>query len=237
MLCPGSCEFCFWFIEGGISGVISCFIAMLAVGSTYEGGLSDFFINTAKDYSLLAGLGAGFVVSSFLCVSISLCTNKIKTEEDEAEEWSKTMSIDNPLNPYRAIYREELEAVDAGPVITAETMAKIFRGAQKVSYIGGSLSIILFIVVIPAVALSYEVLTQEQFDAWLSVCQIWCLICTVFVVLFPPIEEGFQIWRQYRNNRDKKHKINNDEAFSGVSLDGYINSVITDESIATDTRM
>ena len=173
---------------------------MTVVGSTYEGGLSDFFINTAKDYSLLAGLGAGFIVSSMLCVVISLCTHKIKTEEDETNEWLKTMSIDNPINPYRTIYQEELKTVAAGPVITAETMARIFQGAQKVTYIGGTLSIILFLVVIPAVALSYEVLTLEQFNVLVSICQIWCMICTIFVVLFPPIEEGIQIWRKYKEN-------------------------------------
>ena len=197
---------------------------MMVMGSTYEGGLSDFFTNTAKDYSLLAGLVAGFVVGGSLCFVVSLCTHKIKTDEDAEKEWAKTMSIDNPLNPYRAIYRKELEAVDAGPIITAETMARIFRGAQKVAYIGGSLSIILFIVVIPAVALSYGVLTQDQFDVWLSVCQIWCLICTVFVVLFPPIEEGVQIWRQHRSNKEKKEVVDNHTRFTDVILDGSVNN-------------
>ena len=224
-------------LSGGIAGVISCFIAMMAVGSTYEGGLSNFFINTAQDYSLLAGLGAGFVVSFVLCVVISFCTHKIKTEEDETNEWLKTMSIDNPLNPYRTIYQEELKAVDAGPVITAETMARIFQGAQKVSYIGGTLSIILFLVVIPAVALSYEVLTLEQFNSWLSVCQIWCLICTVFVVLFPPIEEGIQIWRKYKENREKSNRNNDHIGFSGVSLDGFSNSAVLDESTQMDDKL
>ena len=215
-------------------GVISCLVAMMVMGSTYEGGLSDFFTNTAKDYSLLAGLVAGFVVGGLLCFIVSLCTHKIKTDEDADKEWAKTMSIDNPLNPYRAIYREELEAVDAGPIITAETMARIFRGAQKVAYIGGSLSIILFIVVIPAVALSYGVLTQDQFDVWLSVCQIWCLICTVLVVLVPPIEEGIQIWRQYRSNKNKKEKVDKFTGLAdGVMHDSAIHSNFS--SNLTDT--
>ena len=202
--------------------MISCLAAMMVMGSTYEGGLSDFFTNTAKDYSLLAGLVAGFVVGGLLCFIVSLCTHKIKTAEDADKEWAKTMSIDNPLNPYRAIYREELEAVDAGPIITAETMARIFRGAQKVAYIGGSLSIILFIVVIPAVALSYGVLTQDQFDVWLSVCQIWCLICTVLVVLLPPIEEGVQIWQQYKRNKEKKGKVDSYTGFTDGVIDGSV---------------
>ena len=197
---------------------------MTVVGSTYEGGLSDYFINTAKDYSLLAGLGTGFIVSSMLCVVISLCTHKIKTEEDETNEWLKTMSIDNPINPYRTIYQEELKAVDAGPVITAETMAIIFQGAQKVTYIGGTLSIILFLIVIPAVALSYEVLTLEQFNVLVSICQIWCMICTVFVVLFPPIEEGIQIWRKYKENNEQSNGNNDHKEFSGVSLEKFSKS-------------
>ena len=197
---------------------------MTVVGSTYECGLSDFFINTAKDYSLLAGLGTGFIVSSMLCVVISLCTHKIKTEEDETNEWLKTMSIDNPINPYRTIYQEELKEVAAGPVITAETMARIFQGAQKVTYIGGTISVILFLVVIPAVALSYEVLTLEQFNVLVSICQIWCMICTVFVVLFPPIEEGIQIWRKYKENNEQSNGNNDHTDFSGVSLEKFSKS-------------
>ena len=204
---------------------------MMVVGSTYEGGLSDFFINTAKDYSLLAGLGSGFVVSSMLCVVISLCTHKIKTEEDETNEWLKTMSIDNPINPYRTIYQEELKAVAAGPIITAETMARIFQGAQKVTYIGGTISIILFLVVIPAVALSYEVLTLEQFNVLVSICQIWCMICTVFVVLFPPIEEGIQIWRKYKENNEQTNWNNDHTEFSSVSLENVSKSAVFNERL------
>lgn len=203
---------------------------MLVAGSRYDGGLSNFYINTVQDYSLLAGLGAGFIMSSLISIGISLCTNKIRTSEDVAREWSKTTSIDNPLNPYRGIYREELDAAGVGPVVTAEAMANIFKGAKKVALIGGSLSIILFIVVIPAVALSYETVNQEEFSAWVSVCQIWCLICTVFVVLFPPVEEGIQIWRQYKKNREN-HGSNE------VSSDGFYNKLITKQSGQMETHM
>ena len=177
---------------------------MLIAGSQYEGGLSpssNFFSNTAKDFSLLSALGGGVVFSTTVCIVTSLCTTKVKSREDEAHEWAKTMSIDNPLNPYRAVYAEELDAINAGPVVTSETMARIFRRTKRWSYVAGGLSLALFLIVIPAVALSYEVLNFEQFDTWLSVCQIWCFVATALVVLIPPIQEVVQICRQYQKNK------------------------------------
>lgn len=197
----------------------------MITGSTYEGGLSDFFTNTAQDYSILAGLVAGVVVGGGLSVIISLCTHKIKNREDVAKEWAKTMSLDNPLNPFRVLYQKELEAIEAGPIITEDTMEKIFRGAQRVAIIGGSLSLVLFLVVIPAFALSYDVLNQNQFEVWLSVCHIWCLICTVFTVLIPPIEEVVQIRRQYRSNKDKAN-----------IKDTYVKAEANDKSVS-DTKL
>ena len=205
---------------------------MLIAGSRYEGGITtsdNFFSNTAKEYSLLSALGGGVVFSTTVCVITSLCTTKIKTHEDEADEWAKTMSIDNPLNPYRAIYAEELDAINAGPVVTSETMSRIFRRTKRWGYAAGGLSLCLFLIVIPAVALSYGTLKFNEFDNWLSVCQIWCFVATVLVVLLPPIEESIQIYRQYKKVKKMGlHKTASDGNMHGNMHDGVQKSRLND---------
>ena len=100
--------------SGSIIGVISSISTLLIVGSLHEGGLSDFYTNTTQPYSLLAGITVGFVVGGIVSIGVSLKTHKITSEDDTEREWAKTMNIDNPINPFRAIYEEELAGVDAG---------------------------------------------------------------------------------------------------------------------------
>lgn len=198
---------------------------MLAYASTYDGGLSDFFTNTAKDYSLLTGLLAGFVVSTVVTVAVSLWDKRSRsadllnkdfpTDISETEgdriikenleilevEWLKTMSIDNPLNPYRSIYKQELKSINAGRILTIHHMETIFRHTRLVSIVGVVISFAVFLIVVPSFALTQEILTEVQLGTWISVCQHWCLVATVFVVIIPPIQEGIQIWREYKKNK------------------------------------
>jgi len=66
---------------------------MLITGSTYDGGLNDFFTNTSQSYSLLVAMLCGIVVSGSVSCVVSLCTLNIKTNDDVANEWAKTISI------------------------------------------------------------------------------------------------------------------------------------------------
>ena len=181
---------------------------MFAVGSTYDGGLSNFFVNTAQDISLLAGLGAGVLVSTVIAIGMSLYYNKISSPEDVEREWQKTMSIDNPLSPYRELYAEELKEIDHRGLLTSKTMERIFRRAKYSTYIGAGVSFALFFVAVPAASLGQPELSLGQLSTWISVCQHWCLIATVLVVFVPPIQEGLQIWRQYRDNVASKIPAN-----------------------------
>ena len=171
------------------------------MGSTYEGGLGDFYINTAQDYSLLCAMGAGFVVSTGMVISVSLFTTDIKTDEEKTAEWDKTINIDNPLNPFRLVYKEELDAIAAGPVITAKVMEKLFRRSKIVGIIGVVVTLIIFLVILPAIALSFETLSFEQFSGWVIFFQAWVFVGFALVVVVPPIEEGLQIWRKYQENK------------------------------------
>ncbi|XP_053400065.1 uncharacterized protein LOC123557723 [Mercenaria mercenaria] len=212
-------------VIGSITGLVSAVVGMMACGSTYEGGLSNFYTNTTQDYSLLFGFIPGFIVSTLISVIVSLCDNKSKdkvvfnedfiTEHSEDQiwdklktkskgpevEWLKTMSIDNPLNTYRRIYRKEFAAINAGRILTPLHMEHVFGRTKRVSTIGVIISLAIFLFIIPSVAASQEILTENQLRSWLSVCHHWCLIATVFVVIIPPIQEGLQIWRQYKRNK------------------------------------
>ena len=139
--------------SGSIIGVISSISALLIVGSLHEGGLSDFYTNTSQSYSLLAGMTVGFVVGGIVSIGVSLKTHKITSEDDTEREWAKTMNIDNPINPFRAIYEEELAEVDAGT-------------ARLCAIVGGIGNLLVFVVDIPAVALSVAVLDFGQVSSW-----------------------------------------------------------------------
>lgn len=219
---------------------------MLASGSAYDGGLSNFYINTSQDYSILAGLAAGVAISTIISVTVSWksfvsrkqysrtspnnreievkhekhVVNDDKVENNSADdedvgetEWEKTMSIDNPLNPYKTLYKDQLKQIGfTGERVTTKHLSKLFKRARIISFICAAVSFTVFIVVIPSFALSQTVLTQAQMETWVMVCQNWCLVATVLVVVIPPFQEGLQIWKQYNSNKldsDERHPCTN----------------------------
>lgn len=217
---------------GGILGLICAVIGMLVCGSTYEGGLSNFYKNTSQDHSILAGLAAGILVSTTISIAVSWKTltpgkkhseksnievnqvqahavnsDAIKENDDTDEsdlEWEKTMTIDNPLNPYQDLYKDQLSRKGiTRDILTSKHLSKLFTRAKILSGICAAVSFTIFIVVIPSFALSQTVLSQTQMEVWISVCQHWCLIGTVLVVVIPPVQEGLQIWRQYSANKQR----------------------------------
>jgi len=194
-------------LSGSVTGGVASISVMLFMASTYEGGLSKFFINTSQDYTLLAATCSGFLVSSIICVAVSLCTSNVKTDDDVEQEWAKTINIDNPINPFRRLYVKELTKVGSGDVITAQTMNKVFRRAWLYAIVGSGSGLVFFLVIIPSITLSLEVLSLSQFTVWLRTFQIACFVFTILAVVFPPIEEGYQIWKQYKLNRQNSEAL------------------------------
>ena len=172
----------------------------------YEDGLRDFLTNTSADYSLLGGIISGGTISVVLTVTVSLCTHDIQTNHDSERVWDRTLSIDNPLNPWRRTYQEELEEIQVteDTIINTTHMAKIFRKARLLAVIGGSISLVIFGVVIPSSVLSMEILSLEQFNSWFTACQIWVMIAAAFAILVPPLEEITQIVKYYLKHSRKK---------------------------------
>lgn len=169
----------------------------------YDGGISNFFINTIQDYSLLAGCVTGIFLSSVVTIVTSFLTNKIVSEDDVAREWEKTISINNPLNPWQHLYEEELSQFPPGTKPTAAIMAKIFRSARHVAVFGGLGFVTVFLVIVPAVVLSFGVLTRDQFSAYLTFSYVVCFLGAVFVVIAPPAEEMYQIFRAWKSSQNR----------------------------------
>lgn len=194
-------------ITGSIMGVFAYVAGVLIVAElVYEGGLGNFLINTSSDYSLLGGITSAVTMSVSCTIIISLCTHDIKTNQDAERVWDKTLSIDNPLNPWRNVYKEEFASINVSEDTKVNTthMTKIFRSARILAVVGGLISFVIFGVVIPANVLSLEILTYDQFSSWSFACQIWVMIAATFAIVVPPIEEIVQIVRYYSRNKSNE---------------------------------
>ncbi|CAC5420315.1 DUR3 [Mytilus coruscus] len=205
-------------ITGSIMGVFAYVAGVLIVAElVYEGGLGNFLTNTFSDYSLLGGLTSAVIISVSSTIIISLCTHNIKTKHDAERVWDKTLSIDNPLNPWRCIYGEELANINVSEDIKVNTthMTKIFRSARILAVVGGLISFVIFGVVIPANVLSLEILTLDQFSSWTFACQIWVMIAAAFAIVVPPVEEIVQIVRFYIRNKPNEFLNKEEYTLSG----------------------
>ena len=137
--------------------------------------------------------------------------------DDGELEWQKTMSIDNPLYPFRNLYREQLKRIGISTDhITTRHLSKLFKRARFISGICALGSFVVFIVVIPLFALSQTILSQAQMETWILVCQYWCFIATFLVVVVPPVQEGLLIWRKYKANQSERDENIPCQVSSGV---------------------
>ncbi|KAJ8318387.1 hypothetical protein KUTeg_003478 [Tegillarca granosa] len=189
-------------ILSSIIGFLVSIAANLTVAALYyPGGLNDFILNTGSEFSVLTGTISGALVSTVICIVVSLCTTSVKTDEDKAAQWEKTITINNPLNPWKRLYTEELKDFDGETKITQYHMAKVFKGPRQIAFIGGTIGLILFCLVLPGILVSFEKFSYENFTGWIKFNHIWCLLGAIFTIFVPPIEEFIQIWRQYKTNK------------------------------------
>ena len=186
-------------IEGSITGLMAALCGNLLVAElVFEDGLSNFFETTSSDYSLMSGCISAIVVSVSITVTVSLLTTKVKSKEDITREWEKTISIDNPLNPWTHLYAEELTKYPESTHVDVHLMTKVFKPARYIAFLGGFVCISLFIIVLPAVVLSFDVLSYDEFTRWLQFSFIICMVGAVFVIVVPPAEEILQIYRAFK---------------------------------------
>ena len=111
------------------------------------------------------------------------------------------MAIDNPLNPWKRLYNKELTYIH----VDVHVMSKVFKSARCIALIGGSAFIVLFMIVIPGIALSFKNLSYDEFSGWLRFSFVICVIGMLFVVIAPPVEETFKIYRAYQMRKKKNN--------------------------------
>ncbi|OWF45140.1 Urea-proton symporter DUR3 [Mizuhopecten yessoensis] len=188
-------------IAGGITGLLAGIAVTLTAASRYEGGLSNFTINTSQDFSILAGCCFSFGISLAVCVVVSALTHKIKAKADADAEWQKIYGIDNPLNPWEQNYREELKGQQYDKKPSFDQMAAAFRREKKIAYISGGSITVLFTFIIPAIMLSFPVIDETQFKTWIMLTQAWTVFMGIIAIVAPPVEEYLKIRKQRRKNK------------------------------------
>ncbi|GAB1598295.1 urea-proton symporter DUR3-like, partial [Argonauta hians] len=189
-------------IIGSLMGLLCGVMVTLGVASTFPGGLGNFLINTVQDNVLLAGTITSFGVSFVVCVVVSLMTHRIVSVEASEEEWQKLFNIDNPLHPWEENYREELTGMEYDERPSFQQMNLAFRTAKLTAYIGGTLCIFIFSVLVPGIMASFSVMSSTQFRIWVIFTQGWVIVMAIIVIFLPPFEEVTKMVRQYKLNKD-----------------------------------
>ncbi|XP_071088112.1 uncharacterized protein [Haliotis cracherodii] len=190
---------------GALSGLVGGLTALFSVASTFDGGLSNFLVNTSQNYSVVAGSSASFVVSLLVTIVVSLITHEISDETAEMTEWQKLRDIDNPLNPWGEHFKEDFPSLK-GARPSVKQLDSVFRKAKLTAYVGGAVSLTLFIVILPSVMSALHVLTSSQFRAYLMTLQFWCFLMAAIVVIVAPMEEVILVVKHIRGRKAAENK-------------------------------
>lgn len=145
-------------------------------------------------------------VSFLVTLLVSCGTHSIRNEDDVKKEWRKLRDIDNPLHPWSQLYAEDIPGLEKGEKPSTEQLDKVFRKARIVAYIGGGITVILFVGIVPGVMLSLHVLSMTEFQVWTHSLQIFCFTMAAVVVVVAPVEEILQIYKQRRENMKDKRR-------------------------------
>ncbi|XP_062582041.1 uncharacterized protein LOC134243828 [Saccostrea cucullata] len=190
-------------ISGAISGLIASIAALLIVAEVvHDAGLSDFFVTTSSDYSLLGACIAGLLVSTMVTIIVSFATHTIKSKADEEKEWAKMISIDNPINSWKMLYEEEFEnfEIPKDRDVTVSDMQIIFRKAKKLAFFGALVCGIVQVLLIPGIMLAFEELSADQLYSWMLFFFVALVIATTYSVVAPPVEEIIKVFTLKRKN-------------------------------------
>ncbi|XP_060551994.1 uncharacterized protein LOC132713418 [Ruditapes philippinarum] len=209
-------------ISGALFGVVCGVSVSLGVASTYEGGLDNFLVNTVQNFSVMGGAATSMGVSFLVTFLVSCGTHNIKSKNDVKREWTKLRDIDNPLHPWSQLYTEDIPGLEKGDNPTEEQLDFVFKKARILAYVGGAVTVVLFVGIVPGVMLSLHVLTVSQFEIWTLILQIFCFSMATVVVIVAPTEEIIQICRQRKENkkeRRRKRRSNMSAYINGIPLD------------------
>ena len=194
---------------GAIGGCVLGIASWLGYASQEEGGLAPevFIENTGKEFPMLIGNLVSFLGGAILSIIVSLFTKGSMDSSMVNAEWEKTRDIDNPLNPWVLVYKDDLnfEAQGQGARFhdrpALEIVVAKFRPAKITAYVAGLFFTILFVFIWPSSMLSTEVMDTTGFTVWTILSRIWAIVAAGFIITVPLIQEAAAIFKQHKENK------------------------------------
>jgi len=228
-------------IFGVVGGCASGMTCWLTYASYYPGGLSmaTFVKNTGEELPMLVGNIVAIGVGAVFCIVVTFITRWKMTPEIEEAEWDKTRDIDNPLSPWVAKYKGELNLDDGEnfhdrPPL--EIVIRKFRAAKITAYVAAVLFTLLFVCIWPGCMLSIDILDLTGFNTWTTMSRGWAFVAAAFIVIVPLFQEAKAILKQISLN--KKEKIVASENYNNgdsqpLQHNGKIPNGIQNQAYAT----
>ena len=200
-------------VSGVVGGCISGMTIWLSIASTYEGGLSlkTFVRNTGEEYPMLAGNIAAIMTGAAASLLVSLCTRGPMTKQEIEAEWEKTRDIDNPLNPWVEVYKEELKLEEGShfhdrPPL--DIVIQKFKMAKFTAFTAGVFFTVFFVLIWPGSMLTIDVMDLTGFQVWTTSSRTWAFIAATFIILVPLFQEVHAIWKQIKLNQSNLDEEN-----------------------------
>jgi len=141
------------------------------------------------------------------CVLATFATRWNLTPEMEEAEWDKTRDIDNPLSPWVAKYKGELNLDDGEnfhdrPPL--EIVVRKFRTAKITAYTAAVLFTLFFICLWPGSMLSIDILDLAGFNIWTTISRGWAFTAAAFITIIPLYQEICAVIKQIAKNESEK---------------------------------
>merc|ERR1712055_966303 len=198
-------------IFGVVGGCASGMTCWLTYASYYPGGLSmaTFVKNTGEELPMLVGNIVAIGVGAVFCIVVTFITRWKMTPEIEEAEWDKTRDIDNPLSPWVAKYKGELNLDDGEnfhdrPPL--DIVIRKFRAAKITAYVAAVLFTLLFVCIWPGCMLSIDILDLTGFNVWTTMSRGWAFTAAAFIIIVPMYQEVKAIFKQTARNREDKDR-------------------------------
>jgi len=161
---------------------------------------------------MLVGNIVAIGVGAVFCVLVTYITRWKMTPEIEEAEWDKTRDIDNPLSPWVAKYKGELNLEDGENFHDRppmEIVIRKFRPAKITAYVAAVLFTLLFVCIWPASMLSVDILDLSGFNVWTTMSRGWAFVAASFIIIVPMYQEVKAVLKQLAKN--KKEKLTGEE--------------------------
>ncbi|KAL5014496.1 hypothetical protein ScPMuIL_008766 [Solemya velum] len=191
-------------IAGSVGGTALALISWLAVSSTYEGGLYDFFKNTGREVSMLCGNLVSIISGGVITFVVSVVLSKYRSFDSSPEIWENTRDIDSPLNPWTELYAKELDLMGAHQLDNRPSLYEVsraFRNAKLVAQIGAVVLSVVLVILWPALMIPIGVFSFSDFSSWVTLSEVWAIVATIFIIITPVLNEIWDIYHAFKHRK------------------------------------